>query len=97
MVEYLGESRIDGYPIVKISKDNDGDLFLEHFRNLKNKLGVPIEIHMVSILDEHHHDNDIVVKVTLIPSTYHNEYKLWRKNIRKQKIERIDKQINKSR
>jgi len=97
MVEYIGESRVDGYPIVKVSKDYDGDLFLEHFRKLKDKLGFPIEVHMVSVLDEQYLKNDIVVKVTLIPSTYHNEYKLWRKNIRKQKIEQINKQIDKSR
>ena len=37
MIEYIGESRIDGYPIVKITNGGN-EFFFEYFKNLDVKI-----------------------------------------------------------
>lgn len=90
MVEYVGDSRIDGYPIVKVPRNSEGDLFLEYFNTLKDKLEFPIEVHMVSQLDNNENADFLFVKVTLVSKKFKEEFRIWKKNIRKQKLKQID-------
>lgn len=40
MIEYLGESKIDGYPIIKIYQSKEYEVFMEHF----NRLKIPVSV-----------------------------------------------------
>ena len=50
MIEYVGESRIDGYPIVRVPKGNEGEEFLNYFRrkNVELNLIDPFEDNLLS-------------------------------------------------
>ncbi len=91
MVKYVGKSRVDGYLIVEVSKDNDGDLFLEHFRNLKYGSS---NIRCVSRLDGYENENSLFVKIASPPIEFKKELSNWEKNLRKQKLDQIN-ELNK--
>jgi len=81
MIEYLGESRIDGYPIVKLPKNFEGDLFSEYFRNLKDKFGYPIEVNIVKQLDDQYDSENNIVKVTLTPTKFKKELLIFTRKV----------------
>ena len=96
MVEYIGESRIDGYPIIKLyryeedSKEHniESRLFIEYFRGLKNIHDESIEVKLVSQLEDK--ENFLYVKVTLMLDKFKEELKNFERKIRKQKLIQIN-------
>jgi hypothetical protein len=88
MVEYVGESRIDGYPLVKITNDKYTSLFLEHFRTLKNEFGDRIKVMKIDSLEDI--DGVMSVKITMYPSRFKEEFKLFERTIRLKKLENLD-------
>jgi len=93
--EFVAESRVDGYPIVKLSrneKDSDKnnivvELFLEYFRALKDKYGRPVDIQLVTSLEEK--EEMFLVKIVLDTNIFKTELKKFEREIRKQKLDEI--------
>lgn len=93
MFEYVNNSRIDGYPIVKVSNDNNGELYLDYFESLNDMYGTPIKIKHVTMLDDRKFDNYFFVKICLSFEKFHDKLIEYKKLIRMQKIEQIDEYI----
>lgn len=89
MIEYVGDSRIDGCPIIRLTKGDEGDEFLNYFRrkNIDLQLIQPLEENMVSESNYVRLKDFVVVKVMLRPEEYEREYNIY---LRKQKLIKIN-------
>lgn len=91
MIEYLGDSRIDGYPLVRISKNSEVDEFLNYFRNLKNDFGGQVDIDLVRQLEDHElYKNDFIVKILILPSYFKGEFHRYVRLLKLEKIEQLN-------
>jgi len=85
MIKYIGESRIDGYPIVRILKDSD--IFIKYFRDIK---GYEIELVDDYLNISGVNKQELYIKIILESKKFREELSVWKKNVRLQKLKQIN-------
>ena len=85
-IEYIENSRIDGYPFYKIPKNIEGKLFIDCIENMRNNFNEKIKY--LNHLEDN--TDNIIIKIFEDKDEIEKKLKMFRVSLRREKIKKLN-------